>query len=361
MMTIAAPLAAPPPAGGVTAAGAQLQIHLPPPAQTDGTADVTVIIVNWNAGPLLRKCLEHLRQQTRQPAQVILVDNASSDQSWDLPDELKAWAVLSLQRMDSNLGFAAGNNHALKQCTTEFVALLNPDAFAANDWLEHLRAAADQYPEAAAFGSRQLCHESPGTLDGTGDCYHASGLAWRQHHGQAQTSSHLQAREIFAPCAAAALYRHSAVMVAGGFDESYFCYHEDVDLGFRLRLQGHTARYVPQAIVHHVGSATTGGKRSDFATYHGHRNMVWTFVKNMPSPLLWALLPLHFAANLAGLAWLALRGQGRTALRAKWHALRGLGAALHQRQAIQTERKATSANIWNAVDKSWWPRPNGRS
>lgn len=353
MMTPTAQPAAAPPAGCATTAVAH--------AQTHSAADITVIIVNWNAGPLLCNCLKHLRQQTLQPVRVILVDNASSDQSWDLPDELKNWETLDLQRMDSNLGFAAGNNHALKQCTTEFVALLNPDAFAATDWLEHLRAAAHQHPQAAAFGSRQLCHEAPDTLDGTGDCYHASGLAWRQHHGQAQTPAHLQARDIFAPCAAAALYRRSAVMAVGGFDESYFCYHEDVDLGFRLRLQGHTARYVPQAVVHHVGSATTGGQRSDFATYHGHRNMVWTFVKNMPSPLLWALLPLHVAANLASLAWLALRGQGRTALRAKWHALQGLGTALRQRQAIQAQRQVAATTVWNALDKSWRPRTKGRN
>ena len=320
-------------------------------------ADVTVIIVNWNAGGLLRNCLEHLRQQTLTPARVILVDNASSDQSLDLPQELLTWRALDIQRMDNNLGFAAGNNHALKQCTTEFVALLNPDAFAAADWLAHLRAAADQNPQAAAFGSRQLSHELPDMLDGTGDCYHASGLAWRQHHGHRQSADHLQARDIFAPCAAAALYRRSAVAAIHGFDESYFCYHEDVDLGFRLRLQGHTARYVPQAVVRHVGSATTGGQRSDFATYHGHRNMVWTFVKNMPTPLLWALLPLHLAANLASLVGLSLRGQGRTAVRAKWHALRGLHRVLHQRQNIQTQRVASSATIWSALNKSMWPRP----
>lgn len=322
-------------------------------------ADVTVIIVNWNAGKLLRKCLDHLRQQSLPPAQVVVVDNASSDDSLlllaDMLEGPQRWQDLTLVPTGSNLGFAAGNNHALKHCTTEWVALLNPDAFAAPDWLEQLVAAAHQHPGAAAFGSRQLCHEAPGTLDGTGDCYHVSGLAWRQHHGQTQTAAHLQPRDIFAPCAAAALYRRSAVADAGGFDESYFCYHEDVDLGFRLRLLGHNARYVPQAVVRHVGSATTGGQRSDFASYHGHRNMVWTFVKNMPAPLLWALLPLHLAANLATWALLTWRGQGLTALRAKGHALRGLPAAWRQRAAIQARRKASSTAIWRALDKSAWP------
>ena len=349
-MTTVKALSAATPALGCTASDA---IHAPAP----GVADVTVIIINWNAGSLLRNCLEHLRRQTLQPAQVIVVDNASTDQSLDLPQELLAWGALDIQRMGSNMGFAAGNNHALKQCTSEFVALLNPDAFAAADWLAHLRAAADQNPQAASFGSRQLSHEVPDTLDGTGDCYHASGLAWRQHHGHRQSAVHLQAGDIFAPCAAAALYRRSAVAAIHGFDESYFCYHEDVDLGFRLRLLGHTARYVPQAVVRHVGSATTGGQRSEFATYHGHRNMVWTFVKNMPGPLLWALLPLHLAANVASLVGLSLRGQGRTATRAKWHALRSLREVLRQRQSIQAQRVASSATIWSALNKSMWPRP----
>ena len=349
-MTTVKALSAATPALGCTASDA---IHAPAP----GVADVTVIIINWNAGSLLRNCLEHLRRQTLQPAQVIVVDNASTDQSLDLPQELLAWGALDIQRMGSNMGFAAGNNHALKQCTSEFVALLNPDAFAAADWLAHLRAAADQNPQAASFGSRQLSHEVPDILDGTGDCYHASGLAWRQHHGHRQSAAHLQARDIFATCAAAALYRRSAVAAVHGFDESYFCYHEDVDLGFRLRLLGYTARYVPQAVVRHVGSATTGGQRSEFATYHGHRNMVWTFVKNMPGPLLWALLPLHLAANVASLVGLSLRGQGRTAVRAKWHALRSLRRVLRLRQRIQAQRVASSATIWSALNKSMWPRP----
>lgn len=330
------------------------------PEQNDG-APVTVIIVNWNAGPLLAECIAHLMGQTCQPAAVMVVDNASTDDSLDQLTALPAWAPLTVLRMPTNLGFAAGNNYAIERCSTPFIALLNPDAFAAPDWLAQLLHAAQTQPAAAAWGSRQLCHENPALLDGTGDCYHASGLAWREHHGQPQTPAHLQAREIFAPCAAAALYRRSAVQNVGGFDESYFCYFEDVDLGFRLRLAGHTAQYVPGAVVRHVGSATTGGQRSDFATFHGHRNMAWTFVKNMPGILFWLLLPLHLAAHLAACAVLAARGQARTAARARWHALHGLGAAWRQRQAIQRKRTATVASIWRALDKQLWPRPRRSS
>ena len=96
-------------------------------------ATVTVIIVNWNGGPLLAQCVQHLQAQTVQPDQILLIDNASTDDSLQ---HLPAWGRLTVQRMDSNLGFAAANNQAITQCHTEYVALLNPDAFAAPDWLE---------------------------------------------------------------------------------------------------------------------------------------------------------------------------------------------------------------------------------
>jgi GT2 family glycosyltransferase len=96
---------------------------------------------------------------------------------------------------------------------------------------------------------------------------------------------------------------------AGNFDEDFFCYFEDVDLGFRLRLSGYRCLFVPGAVAQHVGSGTSGGQHSDFATYHGHRNIVWTFVKNMPGVLFWLLLPLHLALNVVTLFWFA--GHGR--------------------------------------------------
>ncbi len=313
---------------------------------------VTVIIVNWNGGTFLGQCVRHLQAQTWQPDRVLLVDNASTDDSLaQLPD----WPLLTVLRMNRNLGFAAGNNCALAQCDTEYVALLNPDAFAAPDWLEQLLQAAQAHPSTAAFGSRQLSNEDPIQLDGIGDCYHLSGMAWRQGHGHTQQAQHLVEQDIFAACAAAALYRRAPIMALGGFDESYFCYMEDVDLGFRMRIAGHTARYVPSAVVRHVGSATSGGRHNDFSVFHGHRNMVWTFVKNMPSPLFWLMLPLHLAANFAAMVGFTLRGQGKTILRAKLGALQGLGHAWRQRHIIQRGRIATVRSIWAALNKQVWP------
>lgn len=297
---------------------------------------------------MLGECLAHLLRQSLPPAEVLVMDNASADDSAEHAAQL---AGVTVRKLGANLGFAAANNRAIFDCASEFVALLNPDAFAEPDWLERLVAAAWQYPEAAAFGSRQMLHGAPGILDGIGDVYHISGLPWRHGHGVAARAEDFVAGEIFCPCAAAALYRREALLAVGGFDEDFFCYVEDVDLGFRLRLAGHSARYVPDAVVHHVGSGLTGGRHSAFSVYHGHRNLVWAFVKDMPGPLFWALLPVHLLQNLVTLVYFALRGHGPLVFRAKRDALRGLPGMWRKRRTIQAGRRASVRDIWRVLDK----------
>lgn len=316
------------------------------------SALVTVLIVNWNSREMLAKCLKYLMVQTLKPVRILVLDNASSDDSADV---VKCFENVMLYRANTNLGFAAGNNRILKECDTEFIALLNPDAFPDPDWLESLIMAAMDYPEFAAFGSRQLVQSNPKYLDGIGDNYHLSGLVWRGGHGAQQHPADLKQRKIFSPCAAAALYRREALLEIGGFDEDFFCYLEDIDLGFRLRLAGHQAMYVPDAVVCHVGSATTGGQHSDFAVYHGHRNLVWTFIKNMPGILFWLLLPLHIFMNISAMILISMRGQGRIILKAKRDAIKGLPQACKKRRKIQAKRVATISDIWRVLDKRLLP------
>ena len=114
---------------------------------------VSMLIVNWNSGALLVECLQHLMAQTVHPVQVLIVDNASSDASVDAVGDLEN---VSVRRVDINLGFAAGNNLAIAECDSEYIALLNPDAFPEPEWLENLLAAASSTPDVGAFGSRQL-------------------------------------------------------------------------------------------------------------------------------------------------------------------------------------------------------------
>jgi GT2 family glycosyltransferase len=313
---------------------------------------VSVIIVNWNSGKLLEKCIGHLKRQTVLPQYVYVIDNANTDGSLD---NINPSDWLRIIKSPKNIGFAAGNNRALLECDTDFVALLNPDAFPEPDWIEKLMTAAEKNPDAVAFGSRQLCYEDKTILDGIGDCYHVSGLVWRKRHGLHQRSRDMEEQEIFSPCAAAAMYRRNAIEAVGGFDEDYFCYLEDVDLGFRLRLAGYKAIYVPGAVVRHVGSATTGGQRSNFSVYHGHRNLVWTYVKNMPGPLFWLFLPFQLWLNLITIIFFIVRGQFNVIMQAKWDAIIGLPCTLAKRRKIQKGLKASIVDIWQALDRHLVP------
>ncbi|NOU09699.1 MAG: glycosyltransferase family 2 protein [Nitrospira sp.] len=315
---------------------------------------VTVAIVNWNGERFLDRCLSALLAQTVTPHEIILVDNASSDASLDI---VRRYLSVRILELNKNLGFARGNNMAIESAAaeSEWIALLNPDAFPEPHWLEALLSAVLDNPEFDVFGSKLVNAADPSVLDGAGDAYHISGLVWRMGHGVPVASISAQASEVFSPCAAAALYRRSALLEVGGFDEDYFCYVEDVDLGFRLRLAGHKAMYVPGAVVYHVGSGTTGGQHSDFSVYHGHRNLVWTFVKDMPGGVFWLLLPLHVAMNVIALVVFTLRGQGRVIFRAKWDAIKGLPKMWRKRQLVQSTRSTTVLRIWRLMDKQIVP------
>jgi GT2 family glycosyltransferase len=262
-----------------------------------------------------------------------------------------------LIELDLNAGFARGNNLAIEAASveSEWIALINPDAFVEPRWLEELLLAAETNPGFDVFGSKLLNAVDPTLQDGAGDAYHISGLVWRVGHGMPLPVFTENQSEIFSACAAAALYRRSALRQIGGFDEDYFCYVEDVDLGFRLRLAGYRCLYVPESVALHVGSGTTGGQHSDFALYHGHRNLVWTYVKNMPGMMFWLLLPLHILLNWVTIISFVFRGKGKVILRAKRDALLGLPKMWRKRQLIQKNRVASKAGIWQCLDKRLIP------
>lgn len=310
---------------------------------------VAVLVVNWNGGDLLRQCLESLERQRRRPDHVIVVDNNSTDDSLRLAE--RALHDAELIRVPENVGFARANNIAAQAARRfDALALLNPDAFAEPAWLETLVTAAERDPNTAAFASRMLLASAPEYLDGAGDSYHVSGRAWRNGHRAPAANWPAADVEVFAPCAAAALYRSAAFHEVGGFDEQYFCYFEDVDLGFRLRLRGHRCLYVHTAVVRHMSSAVAG-YRSDFAVYHGERNAVWTYFKDMPSSLLWLYLPQHVALNLASLLYYPWRGQGRVVFRAKLDAVRGLPSVLRRRKLVQGSRRVNAWTLRRAFSR----------
>lgn len=312
----------------------------------------SVIILCWNNNRTIHACLQALSAQSFQDFEILLVDNGSNEPvSTDLT---QSYSNMDIQffTLEQNIGFAGGNNFAAARARGEYLVLLNADAFPEPEWLQNIRQGIAKHPK-SFFASRLVMADHPERLDGTGDVYHASGMAWRKAFNTLAAPRNEREEEAFSACAAAAAYPAEAYRRVNGFDEDFFSYIEDVDLGFRLRLLGYRCIYLPRAIVSHVGSGSTE-RRSDLAVYYGQRNLVWTFIKDMPGASVWLLAPLHLLANLLQLILAIFRRQGRITLQAKIGAIRGLAAVLKKRQQVQNSRAVPGYKIllrmdWNPI------------
>ena len=310
-------------------------------------ASVLVVVVNYNGSETIQKCLKAIKQQTHQADTVVVVDNASTDNSVELIK--KDFPEFHLLAQNKNLGFAAANNLAVQTFPDhEWIAMINPDAWPEEDWLHTMLQGASDWPDADMLSCRLINAHNPDILDGTGDIYHASGLSWRRDYDKPAGKSRNPSETIFSPCGAAAFYRLKRFIELGGFDESFFCYHEDVDLAFRMRLTGSTCIHLDHARVFHVGSGTSG-KDSDFSVYYGHRNLVWTFFKNMPSRLLYLYLLQHLVLNLVSVLLYTLRGRPEVIVRSKWNAFSDLKRVLAQRKNIQATKTVEPEKIKEAI------------
>ena len=211
--------------------------------------------------------------------------------------------------------------------------------------------AVTERPSCRMVACRQISMHNPNRLDGAGDCYLAYGFAWRGGFGHSATEAP-PAGECFGPCGAAALYPRDLFLESGGFDERYFCYHEDVDIAFRLRMMGERCQYVPDAVVDHAGSAISG-RSSTFSVFHGMRNGVWTYFKNMPGGLLVLTMPVWVLGSIALLARGLVRGVFVPTLNGYAAAIGGLGPMLATRRALRSRRRIKASDLITAM--TWNP------
>lgn len=309
----------------------------------------TIITVTHNSARWLQRWRDALAAQTQQDFELIVLDNASRPEERPRQSDLPTGAHLI--QSEENLGFSDGNNRAAREATSPYLVLLNPDAFPEPDWLSQLIALANKYPGAAAIGSTQVSADAENVFDGTGDVMLASGLPYRSSFGKPRGETP-PLGEVFAACGAAMLIRREAFEAVGGFDGRYFCFVEDVDLCFRLRLRGHTILQSPDAVVRHVGGGSTGS-RSAFARFHGARNRFWTFLKCTPAPLFWLLLPAHLGLSALACTLNLFTGGGWAAWRGLIAGIGGVGPMWRSRRDIQQARTAPWTKI--AARLAWNP------
>ena len=311
--------------------------------------DVSVVIVTWNGRHHLDKCLSSVQAQRGVTVETILVDNGSSDGTAD--DVRRRYPWVKLMALAENLGFAGGNNAGVREARGRFVAFLNNDTAAEPGWLRALMAGVDETNGFALVTSRIVYMHDPNTIDSAGDGVLRWGGAFKRHHGEPASAAPI-AQEVFGVCGAACMMPRAVFEDVGGFDEDFFALHEDVDLSYRARLRGYRCRYVADAVVRHVGSATLG-RVSPFSVFHGQRNLEWMYVKDTPGSLLFKTLLGHVVYDLAAGVHFARIGMLRPYLRAKVAAVAGLPRMLRKRAAVQRERRVAASAIEPLLDTKW--------
>ena len=311
---------------------------------------LSVLVVAYNSRDSLAGCLNALGAQTFTDFEVILVDNASPQH--EAQPAARSHEFVRLVENTENRGFAVAMNQAARLASGRWLVLLNPDAYPRVDWLAELVAASTRWPNVRCFTSRQLMAEDPTLLDGLGDVMSGPCIPYRGGYCSKDPGDTPEG-EVFSPCGAAMMIDRALFLEMGGFDESFFCYCEDVDLGYRLQLAGEPTILAPKAVVLHLGSASSGGPASDFAVYHGTRNRFWVLLKDTPS----LLLPIAATLHLIGLMLISTRREGArqapTAWNAIWAAIREAGPVLRKRHDVQRRRKVST--LWIASRMTWNP------
>jgi len=308
---------------------------------------ISVIIPNYNGAPVLEACLRSLVSQSHPPDEVLVIDNASQDNSLEVIRTAAPFARALAQ--PANRGFAAAANLGARDARSEWLAILNNDTEAAPGWLRACLEAAGRHPDASFLASRVLDAQARSTIDSAGDCLLRAGIGYRRGHGMPDGAEYGDELEVFSTSGSAAVYRKSAFDAAGGFDERFFAYLEDVDLGLRLMAQGHRGYYVPSAAVYHRGGATSGGEFSPLSVRLRTRNSLLLLFKNYPAGWLLRCSPMILASQLFWLARVLARRRFVSYLAGLAELVPALPRMIPERSRSARSVRAAGSDLWQAV------------
>lgn len=270
----------------------------------------TVIIPNLNGAGWLRDSIESIWAQTEQDFELIVVDNASTDESLAIARSYQGRPRYRLIENERNTGFSHAVNQGIRAAQGEYVALFNNDAFAEPEWLEQLIAAAGADPRIFAVSSLMLRHFERTLADDAGDYVTLLGFACKRGDGL-KASRYTKPCRVFSACGGAALYRKRILDEIGLFDEHFFAYYEDVDISWRANSLGYKNVYCPTARCSHICGATTGAVRyNPFKSVQSGRNSILLPYKNMPLLMLLLNLPFLALGYLLKAVMFRLRGFG---------------------------------------------------
>ena len=306
----------------------------------------TIVIPTWNQAGLLAATLRSLRTQTFQDFEIVVVDNGSRDGTAAML--ARDFSEVRLLALDENLGFGPATNAGLRAATGEILVCLNNDVECEPGWLAALVAALDRMPQVGSVASKMMDAKRPGTIDAAGDAM--SLVAWGVGRGEPDAARFNVGREVLSACAGAAAYRRAVFERVGWFDESYFAWFEDVDLGIRAQLAGFRCWYEPAAVVYHHGSATAA-TMSDRKLFLSVRNRLMLFFKTMPlrRVMVWGLPVLASP-------WIdpVFTGRSLRVTARAWFAFwPRLPAVLRARRTAYAQRRIPIARLIGLLDSPW--------
>lgn len=257
---------------------------------------LSLVIVNYNGKAFLPDLFESLGGQVFTDFEVLFVDNASSDGSARWVRE--RYAAVRIFENATNLGFSKANNLAVARARGEFVATLNTDIRLDRNWTREIIAPLERDPCVAAAASKMYLASAPAILNGVGGAMNFLGYTWDRGMFEVDRGQYDDPADVLFACAGAAAFRKSAYIAAGGFDEKYFMYHEDVDLCWRLRLLGYRVVTAPAAVVfHHFGGTSQQAlglsRREELGERHNIRTLIKHYEPNNLLKTFWRLLRLR--------------------------------------------------------------------
>lgn len=245
---------------------------------------VSVVTPNYNGEKFLKTFFESLNEDCEYIDEVIIVDNGSNDKSKEYIKSNSFNFPVVLIENSENVGFSPAVNQGIQQAKNEFVFSLNNDTEVRKGSIKALVDLISSSEDIFSVQAKMLQYKNKELIDDVGDEYNL--LAWTKKTGENHKSSEYgEVKEIFSSCAGAAMYKKSVLNEIGMFDDNFFAYMEDVDLAIRSRINGYRNLLCPDAIVYHIGSATSGSRYNEFKVRLAARNNVWVVYKNLPIPL----------------------------------------------------------------------------
>ncbi len=301
----------------------------------------SIIIPNWNGRELLKDCLESLRKQD---AEIILVDNGSTDDSVNYVSV--NFPAVKIVKLNKNFGFAKAINEGVKASSSKYVILLNNDTAAHKDWVKNLISCADQHPEVISVNSKLLNFYNRKKIDGVGilinEVGQAKSIGWQEEDkGQYDKEFY-----IFGATGGASLFCREDFIKIGGFCESFFMYSEEVDFAFRAQFAGFKSIFCPKSIVYHKHKASAK-KKPQHIEYWQFRNMMQTIIKDFPTSILmkkwrWLKIFLVFSNTIF---YQLKNGYFWPPVLTKLWLLAHLPLLLRQRKIIQRNKKVSDEYI----------------